>query len=141
MELDQRLRQDNHVLGRLPAGRVLLNRNALVPWFVLVPDTELIELHQLPDAVRIRVVGAQDGLSRFIKWYFECDKMNVAALGNQVSQLHIHVIGRRHDDPCWPDPVWGRLPDGPGYTPAALDALVAAMGERLRLEPGDPDGA
>lgn len=134
-ELDARLRADCHVLGRLPAGFVLLHRNAALPWFILVPETDFIELHQLPDPLRIGVVGAQDGLARFIVRRFGCDKINVGALGNVVRQLHVHVIGRYEADPCWPGPVWGRLPDGPEYQAEDIEDLRQALSGALAMEP------
>ncbi|MBA1145543.1 HIT family protein [Ectothiorhodospiraceae bacterium WFHF3C12] len=134
-QLDDRLRDDCHVLGRLPAGLVLLHRNAALPWFILVPETDVAELHQLPDALRISLVGAQDGLARFVARRFECHKLNVAALGNQVRQLHVHVIGRFEGDPCWPGPVWGRLPPGPAYGRAELDDLRAGLGDAIAMVP------
>jgi diadenosine tetraphosphate (Ap4A) HIT family hydrolase len=59
-----------------------------------------------------------------------CDKLNVAALGNVVPQLHVHVIARRRDDPAWPGPVWGAAP-ARGYDPAACERLVAALRREL----------
>jgi diadenosine tetraphosphate (Ap4A) HIT family hydrolase len=133
-QIDERLLADSHLLGRLTAGPVLLHRNATLPWFILVPETDLVELHQLPDALRVQVVGGQDGLARFLVRHFRCQKVNTAALGNQVRQLHVHVIGRWEDDPCWPGPVWGRLPPGPEYGADDIDGLRQALVEAVGME-------
>lgn len=124
---------DCHVLGRLRSGALLLNRNAALPWFLLVPEGDAVELHDLPPAVRRRLESDQDGLARFVLRRFACDKLNVAAIGNVVPQLHVHVIGRYRDDPCWPGVVWGRLPAGPIYPDDELAALSLALTEELGL--------
>lgn len=130
-----RLLEDCHVLGQLELCRVLLHRNSSVPWFILVPDVaaELTELHELDAATRQRLDAELDLVARFTKARFDVAKLNVAAIGNIVPQLHVHVIGRRPDDPCWPGVVWGRLPVGPAWPDATLAALadeLAALGMR-----------
>lgn len=81
--------------------------NALFPWFILVPETDVVELCDLDPASQQILLEEINRLSRFVKESFPIDKLNVAAIGNVVKQLHIHVIGRRTDDPCWPGVVWG----------------------------------
>jgi len=105
--LDARLQADCHILGELDAGLLLLLNNALVPWFILVPRTEATELYQLDSELQQKVWQEIDVLSRFVQAEFKVQKMNVAAIGNIVRQLHIHVVGRRQDDYCWPGVVWG----------------------------------
>ena len=114
---------------------MLLHRNSSVPWFILVPDVaaELTELHELDAATRQRLDAELDLVARFTKARFDVAKLNVAAIGNIVPQLHVHIIGRRPDDPCWPGVVWGRLPAGPAWPDATLVALadeLAALGMR-----------
>jgi len=130
-----RLLEDCHVLGQLELCRVLLHRNSSVPWFILVPDVaaELIELHELDAGARQRLDAELDLVARFTKERFDAAKLNVAAIGNIVPQLHVHVVGRRPDDPCWPGVVWGRLPAGPAWPEATLAALadeLAVLGMR-----------
>jgi diadenosine tetraphosphate (Ap4A) HIT family hydrolase len=130
-----RLLEDCHVLGQLELCRVLLHRNASVPWFILVPDVAagLTELHELDAGTRQRLDAELDLVARFAKQRFDAAKLNVAAIGNIVPQLHVHVVGRRPDDPCWPGVVWGRLPAGPAWPEATLVALadeLAALGMR-----------
>jgi diadenosine tetraphosphate (Ap4A) HIT family hydrolase len=126
-ELHPQLAADCHVLGSCAGNVLLLHRNAMVPWFLLVPPTPLTELHELPPPLRTSLDAAADELARFIKQYFACDKINVAAIGNVVPQLHVHVIGRRRDDACWPRPVWGNLTRAVAHTPEALTALSVAL--------------
>ena len=123
---------DCHHLGKLPTSDVLLHRNAAVPWFILVPETLLSDVLDLPDEHRQAVVAECAAVSVFIKQLLGFDKVNFAGLGNVVPQMHLHVIGRHSADPCWPQPVWGNLPQGKNYDTAQLrewqDGLVKMAG-------------
>jgi diadenosine tetraphosphate (Ap4A) HIT family hydrolase len=121
-----RLLADCHQLGRLALCRVLLNRNATLPWFILVPEVgqEIVELHELGGVRRQQLATELDLVATFTKARFDVAKLNIAAIGNIVQQLHVHVVGRRPDDPCWPGVVWGCLPAGPAWDSVALQALV-----------------
>lgn len=128
--LHPRLARDFHVLGRCGARgalQLLLHRNAHLPWFLLVPESPALELFELEPTLRAELQACGDILARFAKARFACDKMNVAAIGNLVPQLHLHVIGRRHDDSCWPEPVWGRQLVTALYSAAELAALCDAL--------------
>ncbi|MFC0669347.1 HIT family protein [Azotobacter chroococcum] len=127
--LDSRLQQDTLPIGDFPLCRLLLMKDARYPWFVLVPRREeVVELFQL-DAEDQRTLWQETcELAETLKDTFGADKMNVAALGNVVSQLHMHVIVRRRDDDAWPAPVWGKHPALP-YT----DGQIAAIRDKLRL--------
>lgn len=94
-------------LGQLAACRLLLKNNALFPWFILVPEVEGIEdLHQLtPDQYQATMV-AMRRVSEFVASHFQPEKLNLGCIGNQVRQMHIHIIGRSSDDPAWPGTVW-----------------------------------
>ena len=123
MELDQihpQLLADCHYLGGLPATQLLLHRNAALPWFILVPDTLLADLLDLPDVQRQAVLADCVAISAFIKQVLGLTKVNFAGLGNVVPQMHLHIIGRHDSDSCWPQPVWGNLPDGGSYAPEKL---------------------
>lgn len=127
--LDPRLQQDTLAIGDFPLCRLLLMNDANYPWFILVPRREAVsELFQLDQADQQQLWLETTRLAETLKDAFVADKMNVATLGNVVSQLHMHVIVRRRDDPAWPAPVWGRLPARP-YEAAEIDALQ----QRLRL--------
>lgn len=127
--LDSRLQQDTVWLGDYPLCSVLLMNDAQFPWFILVPRREDVsELFHLDAMDQLQLWRETNGLAEVLKDCFAADKMNVATLGNRVSQLHMHVIARRRDDIAWPAPVWGRQP-AQAYTAEQLAALKA----RLRL--------
>ncbi|EKT4523462.1 HIT domain-containing protein [Pseudomonas putida] len=121
--LDSRLQQDSLVLGNLPLCQLLLSKDANYPWFILVPRrAEVSELFQLSEADQQQLWKETTYLAETLKGCFAADKMNVATLGNVVSQLHMHVIVRRRDDAAWPAPVWGRHP-AVDYTPEQVEAI------------------
>ena len=127
--LDSRLQQDTLVVGDFPLCRLLLMNDANYPWFILVPRREAVsELFQLDIADQQSLWQETTRLAEILKDAFSADKMNVATLGNVVSQLHMHVIVRRREDAAWPAPVWGRHP-ARGYS----EEEIAAIRERLRL--------
>ncbi len=101
------LENDCYQMGCLGESLLLLLNNKLVPWFILVPKTKVKELYELDTAIGQDVAHSINRLSRFIKDEFQADTLNVAAIGNVVPQLHIHVIGRNKNDYCWPGVVWG----------------------------------
>ena len=126
--LDPRLQQDTLPIGDFPLCRLLLSNDSNYPWFILVPRREDIsELFQLDDADQLQLWRETTTLAETLKDSFDADKLNVATLGNVVSQLHMHVIVRKHDDAAWPAPVWGKHPARP-YN----EEQVAAIRERLR---------
>ena len=127
--LDQRLQQDTLLLGDFPLCRLLLMNDANYPWFILVPRRdEVSELFQLDAQEQQQLWRESTELAEVLKDTFKADKMNVATLGNVVSQLHMHVIVRRKDDPAWPAPVWGKHPAKP-YS----DEQVSALRSKLRM--------
>ena len=127
--LDPRLQQDTLVLGDFPLCRLLLMNDSSYPWLILVPRREAIsELFQLAADEQQQLWQETTWLAETLKDAFVADKMNIATLGNVVSQLHMHVVVRRRDDASWPAPVWGRHP----AVPYSQQQLVA-MRERLRL--------
>ena len=127
--LDPRLAQDTLHIGDFPLCRLLLMNDANYPWFILVPRREEVsELFQLDAADQRSLLRETSLLAEVIKDTFKADKMNVATLGNVVSQLHMHVIVRRKDDPAWPAPVWGKHP-----AKAYSDEQVAALRDKLRM--------
>ena len=105
-ELDPRLASSTLELGHYGNCRVLLKNNAHFLWFLLVPEVDVTELHDLPDNVFNEVCASTRRLSAWVKDSFDVDKVNVAAIGNIVRQLHIHVVGRTQGDVAWPGTVW-----------------------------------
>ncbi|OQR32739.1 HIT family protein [Pseudomonas sp. Bc-h] len=115
--LDSRLLQDTVPVGDFPLCRLLLSNDSQYPWFILVPRrADISEIFQLSDAEQTQLWSETTLLSKTLQQLFNADKMNVAALGNVVSQLHMHVIVRRKGDAAWPAPVWGKHPAVPYST-------------------------
>lgn len=109
--LNPTLDKDTVEVARLDICRVLLMRDKTYPWLILVPAiVDLRDLDDLSPPDRTQVMAEIDLASKAIKAVFQPYKMNVAALGNVVEQLHIHVIARFQTDPAWPAPVWGAHP-------------------------------
>lgn len=107
-ELHPRLQEDCVVIGGLPLCQVLLARDSRYPWLILVPRRpQVTEIYQLEDADILQLSRESALLARALAGRFNADKMNVAALGNLVPQLHIHHVVRYTDDPAWPAPIWG----------------------------------
>lgn len=110
-ELHPRLAQDSIVIGEFELSLLLLSRDANYPWCILVPKREdIYEIHHLSEEEQLQLIRESCRLSEVMTSLFDADKMNVAALGNVVRQLHIHHIARFTDDPAWPQPIWGKLP-------------------------------
>jgi len=110
-QLHPQLAADCLTLGSLPLCRLLLLKDANYPWCVLVPErADIREIHQLTEPDQQQLMRESVLLARAMEQVFTPHKMNVAALGNLVPQLHIHHIARYPDDPAWPAPVWGRVP-------------------------------
>jgi len=133
--LHTKLAEDTVPVGDLALTRVLLANDANYPWLILVPRRPaLIELIDLEENEQVQLLGEVAAAARALKDITACDKLNVAALGNQVSQLHVHVIGRCHSDAAWPQPVWGVVPPA-AYDPAVRDGLLGALRRGLQTRP------
>jgi diadenosine tetraphosphate (Ap4A) HIT family hydrolase len=125
--LHPQLDADAITLGDLPLSRVLLVKDASYPWLLLVPRrADACEIVDLDEADQTNLMREIAIASRALKTVTSCDKLNVAAIGNVVPQLHVHVIARRRADPAWPRPVWGAAPRI-NYDPGQLDPLVPAL--------------
>jgi diadenosine tetraphosphate (Ap4A) HIT family hydrolase len=118
---------DCHRLGRLEASHLLLHRNAALPWFILVPETELANLLDLPTAQRDSVLADCKQVSDYLQARLGSARVNVAWIGNLVPQLHVHVVGRRPGDSCWPRPVWGHLERVAMYRTEDLSRIAADL--------------
>ena len=131
--LDPRLAQDSIALGDLPLSRVLLMNDANYPWLILVPRRpHLVELIDLDDAGQATLMIEIARAARALKEITACDKLNVAALGNTVRQLHVHVIARRASDAAGAQPVWGAVPARP-YAAVERELLAGALQSALDL--------
>lgn len=106
----EQLTNDSILLGDFPLSRLLLCNDTHYPWFILVPRREGVrEIFELSEEDQQQLLWESSYLSRRLNESFNADKMNVAALGNQVPQLHLHHIVRYQNDAAWPGPVWGRV--------------------------------
>lgn len=131
--LDPQLARDTAPVGDLPLSRLLLINDANYPWLLLVPRRpDASEIVDLAEGDRAQLMAEIAHTSRVMKAMTGCDKLNVAALGNVVAQLHVHVIARGRRDPAWPKPVWGAVP-AVSYGAAALQSRLADLRERLAL--------
>ena len=132
--LDPVLGDDTHVIGDLELCRVLLMDDARFPWLILVPRRDnKAELIDLGEADRVLLMNEIFAASNALKAIFNPDKLNVAALGNQVKQLHIHVIARFVSDEAWPRPVWGMGTRQP-YPPHMAGSLLGRIADALSTE-------
>jgi diadenosine tetraphosphate (Ap4A) HIT family hydrolase len=129
--LHPRLAADTVPLGRLQLSLVLLMNDATYPWVVVVPGRPAVrEIFQLDQTDRTTLIEEIATVSRALDDAFRPDKLNVAALGNLVSQLHVHVVARFRSDPAWPAPIWGKAPSRP-YEQAELADVRERLTRRL----------
>jgi len=127
--LHPQLKSDTFFLKKLPLCQLLLLNDQTYPWFILVPERENIEeIFELSSEEQSQFLKESVLLAQNLKSHFKADKLNIAALGNIVPQLHIHHIVRYKEDKAWPHPVWGRFPRDP-YS----DQEFTNFKDRLRL--------
>lgn len=131
--IDKRLLDSCHYLGRFDRCHVLLNHNALLPWFILVPQTQCSNLLQLDSNDLNTVMAESQRISSYLTSEMGYTKTNVASLGHFVSQLHIHIVGRSPNDPCWPQPIWGFLNDSAEYSPDTVGAITHQLADSFGM--------
>jgi len=123
-KIHPQLQQDCTIIGRFPLCYLLLMEDANYPWFILVPDREGVgEIFQLSAQDQQQLMKESSQLAAVIAAKFKADKINIAALGNMVPQLHIHHVVRYRDDAAWPAPIWGAVPVKP-YLECELNEQV-----------------
>ncbi|MFL9825507.1 HIT family protein [Rhodoplanes sp. SY1] len=131
--LHPQLAKDTINIGDLPLSRVLVIQDANYPWLLLVPRragvAEIIDLDEVEQAQLMTEIAR---VGRALKAVTECDKLNIAALGNVVPQLHVHVIARRTSDAAWPRPVWGAVAPV-AHDPREVEAFIRALRKRIWL--------
>jgi len=128
--LDSQLERDSAAIGDLPLCQVRLMRDANFPWLLLVPRRHAVsEFSDLPEPERTQLMREIAQAADALKAETGCDKINVAAIGNIVAQLHVHVVARFRNDVAWPRPVWGHQP-ARSYEPAAMERLMMALRQR-----------
>jgi diadenosine tetraphosphate (Ap4A) HIT family hydrolase len=131
--LDSRLAADTYLVGDLSLSRVLLMNDSRYPWLILVPRVAAVsEWHELSDSDQQQLLAEQIQTSKTVQWLTGAYKMNVAALGNMVRQLHVHVIARFEGDDAWPGPVWG-VGSGRPYDSSRAQRFIAELRTGLGL--------
>jgi diadenosine tetraphosphate (Ap4A) HIT family hydrolase len=133
--LDPQLERDTVAVGDLPLCQIRLMNDANFPWLLLVPRrrdvTEITDLAEADQAQLMREIALT---GRALKAETACHKINTAAIGNVVAQLHVHVVARFRSDAAWPKPVWGHLP-ARIYEKAAMERLLIPLRQRFALAP------
>jgi len=132
-QLHPRLRQDCISIGRLDLCQLLMMNDNQYPWFILVPEkADIKEIYQLSKPEQRTLLEESSYLAENLAALYKADKMNIAAIGNLVPQLHIHHIVRYRSDKAWPDPVWGKFAAIP-YTQQQIADNLTRIKEQLRL--------
>lgn len=127
------LEKDSIRIGRFGLCQIRLINDCNYPWVLLVPEREdITEIHQLSIEDRSLLAEESAFLSAVLAELFQADKMNVAAIGNLVPQLHLHHIVRYKTDPAWPAPIWGKWPMKP-YTDRLLEETADKVAAALQL--------
>ncbi|MCA1930567.1 HIT domain-containing protein [Rheinheimera sp.] len=136
-QLAAEFERDSIWLADWPLCQLRLQNDANYPWFILIPKRAgMVEIIDLTDHDRALLWHESAMLSRFLKTEFQAKKLNIAALGNMVPQLHLHHIVRYEHDSAWPAPVWGKLP-AKAYSEDQLEQIK----QKLRLLPYSHDGS
>ncbi|MBV5271522.1 MAG: HIT domain-containing protein [Afipia sp.] len=131
--LNPQLEKDTINIGDLPLSRVLVIKDANYPWLLLVPRRpDAVEIIDLGEVEQAQLTAEINRVARALKEIAKPDKLNIAALGNVVSQLHIHIIARRTTDAAWPRPVWGVVPALP-HDPQEVEAFIGALRRKIWL--------
>jgi diadenosine tetraphosphate (Ap4A) HIT family hydrolase len=127
-KLNDRINNDTFEICDLKLCKVLLMNDQNYPWIILVPQIEgLTELHHIPPERQGDLWAEINLASQMMEDLFKPKSINVAALGNVVTQLHIHVVARYDNDPTWPGPVWGQAPAHPYDDKQRLDLIKNAF--------------
>ena len=130
--IDERINATCITLGQWPLSQVLLKDNADYPWLILVPRiTNIQDVDQLSQQARHQLSDEIAALSELMKHYFKPDKVNVATLGNIVSQLHIHVVGRFATDKLWPHGIWQAEQATVTYDKTSLQLLQTELSAQI----------
>lgn len=131
IELHPQLEKDTVLLGQFLLSKLLLVRDANYPWLILVPAREAVsEIFQLDEADQQQLQRESSCIAQLLSEEFKADKINIAALGNIVPQLHVHHIARYENDIAWPGPVWGAHP-AKDYSESELTTIISKVKEAL----------
>jgi diadenosine tetraphosphate (Ap4A) HIT family hydrolase len=132
-QLHPRLIEDCIAIGRFNLCQLLMMNDSQYPWFILVPErADIKEIYQLSKSERHTLTEESSYLAENLATLYEADKMNIAAIGNLVPQLHIHHVVRYRSDKAWPAPVWGRFA-AVLYTQQQIIDNIALVKEQLKI--------
>lgn len=127
--LDSRLETDTFRIGESTLNLLLLMNDSRYPWCILVPkQAGLREIYELSAKDQSTLLTESSALAKALMTTFTQEKMNIGALGNVVSQLHVHHVGRHQNDPAWPGPVWGHSQAHP-YSSDSQKKTVQALSQ------------
>ena len=130
-QLHPQLVQNSIPVGEFELSNLLIHRDANYPWFILVPKKpDITEIYHLLNQERMQLMRESCLLAEAMVKLFMPDKINIAALGNMVSQLHVHHVARYKNDASWPNPVWGAAPQAE-YKENKLQLRIKSMGLSL----------
>lgn len=130
-QLHPQLEKDCISMGRLALCRLLLMNDKQFPWFILVPEIDgITEIFQLNRQQRGLLIEESSYLAGRLKTLYKADKINIAAIGNLVPQLHVHHVVRYNSDKAWPAPVWGKFSAIP-YSAQELTDTASLISDTL----------
>lgn len=131
--LHPQLEKDTINIGDLPLSRVLVIKDANYPWLLLAPRrAEAVEITDLDEVAQAQLMTEVNRVARALQDVTKPDKLNIAALGNVVPQLHVHIIARRKNDAAWPRPIWGVVP-ALAHDPQEVEAFINALRRKIWL--------
>ena len=132
-KLDPLLERDTVAIGDMPLSRALLIKDATYPWLLLVPRRpDIVEIIDLAEVEQAQLMTEISRVARALKEVSRCDKLNIAALGNLVPQLHVHIIARRSGDAAWPRPVWGVMQPLP-HDAEEVQTFISSLRRKIWL--------
>ncbi|MEO8398820.1 MAG: HIT domain-containing protein [Ignavibacteriaceae bacterium] len=133
-ELHPELKENSFLVGNFPLSLLLLNNDSNYPWFILVPKKENIrEIFELSEKEQIQLLKESSYLAAGLQKNYRAHKINIAALGNAVPQLHVHHIVRYKNDAAWPHPVWGKVTAKP-YSNDLKDFAIEKLKGFLKVD-------
>lgn len=132
-QLHPRLQQDCLLVGHFALSKILMMNDSQYPWFVLVPQrSDIMEVYQLAEADRQQLISESCLLAEKLVQIYQPDKLNIAAIGNLVPQLHVHHVVRYLTDKAWPAPIWGKFDPVP-YQKQDAQREIARLREILNI--------
>jgi diadenosine tetraphosphate (Ap4A) HIT family hydrolase len=132
-QLHPQLQKDCFILGKFELCQVLLMNDCQFPWLILVPQRDGIhEIYELTNDEQILLIQESSYLAKKLAELFNADKLNIAAIGNVVPQLHIHHVVRYENDNAWSAPIWGKFPPIP-YSEKERDFIVKKLKREFTL--------